>query len=464
MLKTCHKRCAERTLVTMEKNGSIFIKLGQHLSSLNYLLPNEWCDTFVPLQDKCPVSSYESIEEMVKHDTGHGLSEYFEEFEEKPIGAASLAQVHRAKVKGTGEKVAVKIQHPNLDEWASLDLALTRFTFATLKRIFPEYDLTWLAEEMEVSLPQELDFHLEAQNAIRARNYFAELRNPTLPVVIPRVVWARRRILVMEYITGHRPDDLEYLDSHGIDRDEVSATLARIFNEMIFGTNAPLHCDPHGGNIAIRHHPNRGQHKNNFDVILYDHGLYRDIPVDLRRNYAKLWLSVLDFDEPAMRKYAWEVAGITDESFPLFASAITGRDYSVLKSEQGVAMPRNQAEKRAISDALNDGLLQQLVQLLGRVPRVLLLILKTNDLTRSLDEGLQTRQGSVRTFLILAQYASRTVYEEALENIWGSILWPPNLAKFLAAWLRYKKMEIKLTVYETYLDIRRLLEFGPLRV
>lgn len=464
MLKTCHKRCAERTLVTMEKNGSIFIKLGQHLSSLNYLLPNEWCDTFVPLQDKCPVSSYESIEEMVKHDTGHGLSEYFEEFEEKPIGAASLAQVHRAKVKGTGEKVAVKIQHPNLDEWASLDLALTRFTFATLKRIFPEYDLTWLAEEMEVSLPQELDFHREAQNAIRARNYFAELRNPTLPVVIPRVVWARRRILVMEYITGHRPDDLEYLDSHGIDRDEVSATLARIFNEMIFGTNAPLHCDPHGGNIAIRHHPNRGQHKNNFDVILYDHGLYRDIPVDLRRNYAKLWLSVLDFDEPAMRKYAREVAGITDESFPLFASAITGRDYSVLKSEQGVAMPRNQAEKRAISDALNDGLLQQLVQLLGRVPRVLLLILKTNDLTRSLDEGLQTRQGSVRTFLILAQYASRTVYEEALENIWGSILWPPNLAKFLAAWLRYKKMEIKLTVYETYLDIRRLLEFGPLRV
>src|SRR5204863_5671998 len=133
-----------------------------------------------------------------------------------------------------------------------------------------------------------------------------------------------------------------------------------------------------------------------------------------------------------------EVAGITDESFPLFASAITGRDYSVLKSEQGVVMPRKQAEKRTISDALSGGLLQQLVQLLGRVPRVLLLILKTNDLTRSLDEGLQTRQGTVRTYLILARYASRTVYEEALESIGGSILWPPNLGKFLVTWLQYK--------------------------
>ena len=131
MLKACHKRCAERTLVAMEKNGSIFIKLGQHLSSLNYLLPSEWCDTFIPLQDKCPVSSYESIEEMVLKDTGRKISEYFSEFEEAPIGAASLAQVHRAVVRETGERVAVKVQHPSLDEWAPLDLKLTHFTFTT---------------------------------------------------------------------------------------------------------------------------------------------------------------------------------------------------------------------------------------------------------------------------------------------------------------------------------------------
>jgi aarF domain-containing kinase len=418
---------------------------------MNYLLPLEWTTTFIPLQDKCPVSSFESIEAMFEQDTGEQLSDYFSEFEHQPIGAASLAQVHLATVKETGQKVAVKVQHPTLAEWAGLDLTLTSFTFSTLKRFFPEYDLEWLSSEMEYSLPQELDFALEGQNAIRAKEYFSHI--PELPLVVPDVIWAKKRILVMENVSGHRPDDLEFLDANGIDRDEVSAALARIFNEMIFGTNAPLHCDPHGGNIAIRKNLNR--RGCNFDVILYDHGLYRDIPIDLRRSYAKLWLAVIDADEERMRKYAKEVAGVNDEQFPLFASAITGRDYSVLK--KNVAQARSSEEKQNINTALGEGMLQQLVQLLGQVPRIILLILKTNDLTRSLDENLQTRQGPVRTFLILARYCSRTVFEEQVEELRkrGSLLWPRNLVGLLGAWLGYVRVEVKLEAFELWLAVKR---------
>jgi aarF domain-containing kinase len=418
---------------------------------MNYLLPTEWTTTFIPLQDKCPVSSYESIEKMFEQDTGEKISEYFSEFDPAPIGAASLAQVHLAVVRETGQKVAVKVQHPALAEWAGLDLALTSFTFSTLKRFFPEYDLEWLSSEMELSLPQELDFVLEGQNAIRTKEYFSHL--PHLPLVIPDVIWAKKRILVMENVSGHRPDDLEYLDANGIDRDEVSAALAKIFNEMIFGTNAPLHCDPHGGNIAIR--KNNSRRGSNFDVILYDHGLYRDIPLDLRRSYAKLWLAVIDADEPRMRKYAKEVAGVNDEQFPLFASAITGRDYSVIKKD--VSMARSLEEKKNINDALGEGMLQQLVQLLGQVPRIILLILKTNDLTRSLDENLHTRQGPVRTFLILARYCSKTVFEEQVEDLRkkGSLLWPKNFIGLVAAWLGYFRVEVKLEAFELWLAIKR---------
>lgn len=450
LLSACHLRCAKRTLVAMEKNGSIFIKLGQHLSSLNYLLPAEWCDTFIPLQDQCPVSGYSSIQEMVLGDTGKSLDDYFSEFDRRPIGTASLAQVHMATLKETGERVAVKVQHPSLDEWAKLDLALTRFSFDTLKYWFPEYDMTWLSEEMEVSLPKELDFREEGKNAKRAKEYFSHI--PELPLIIPEVHWAQRRILVMECVAGHRLDDLEFLDSNGIDRDEVSAALSRIFNEMIFGAGAPLHCDPHGGNLAIRHNPNKRKPRN-FDVVLYDHGLYRDIPMDLRRAYAHLWLAVLDVDEKAMRKYAYQVAGVSDEEFPLFASAITGRDYRVVTSS--ISKQRDDTEKQAISDALGDGLLEQLVQMLGKVPRVILLILKTNDLTRSLDENLQTRQGPIRTFMILAQYAARAVFEEQLDSIKGSVLWPGNLLKYGFALTAYVKVAFKLRVYEVYLSVRR---------
>jgi len=192
-------------------------------------------------------------------------------------------------------------------------------------------------------------------------------------------MWAQKRILVMDFISGRRPDDLPFLDANNIDRDEVSATLAHIFNEMIFGDNAPLHCDPHGGNIAIRPSSD-GRH--NFEIILYDHGLYREIPRDLRRNYAKLWLAVIEADEGKMREYARKVAGVTDEQFPLFASAITGRDYKVL-TQRNVASSRTADEKEHISGALGEGMLQQLVELLGQVPRIILLILKTNDLSTS---------------------------------------------------------------------------------
>lgn len=181
----------------MEKNGSIFIKLGQHLSSLTYLLPIEWCDTFIPLQDRCPVSSFDSIRAMVESETGMPFADSFSDFEEQPLGAASLAQVHRAVDKATGQRVAVKCQHPALDDWAPLDLSLTKFTFSTLKWAFPEYDLTWLSSEMEVSLPQELNFVLEGRNATRAREYFLDVKNT--PLIIPKgiVVLSTPTITVM---------------------------------------------------------------------------------------------------------------------------------------------------------------------------------------------------------------------------------------------------------------------------
>ncbi|KAH8785490.1 ABC1 family-domain-containing protein [Diaporthe sp. PMI_573] len=457
MLRSCHKRSAERTLRVLEKNGGIFIKLGQHLSAMNYLLPTEWTTTFIPLQDKCPVSSMESIEEMFRRDTGEDLSDYFSEFSREPIGAASLAQVHLATIKETGQKVAVKVQHPTLASWAPLDLALTRFTFSTLKRFFPEYDLEWLSKEMDASLPQELNFQCEAENAMRTKAYFAKY--PKIPLVIPSVIWAKKRILVMACESGHRLDDLEYLDSQGIDRDEVSATLAHIFNEMIFGDGAPLHCDPHGGNISIRKNDSR-RYGANFDVILYDHGLYRDIETSMRRSYAKMWLALLDGDLERMKEHTKDVAGITDEQFPLFASAITGRDFTVVQSS--IMKPKSPDEQKTMSGALQEGLLEDLIQLLGQVPRIILLILKTNDLTRSLDESLHTRQGPIRNFLILARYCMRTVFNEQLEQIkqHGSYLWPPNTLRLIAASLGFLRVEVKLKAFELWLMVKRMAGFN----
>lgn len=309
------------------------------------------------------------------------------------------------------------------------------------------------------------------------REHFSTISPKDCPLVVPTVVWAKSRVLVMEFLPGKRLDDLQWLDEVGISRDEVSAALARIFNEMVFGTEAPLHCDPHGGNLAIRINDNiKGWSKSKgrgFDIILYDHGLYRDIPTNLRRNYARLWLAVLDGDEARMRKYAKEVAGISDSQFPLFASAITGRDYTVLvpgehknynntiTPSRVITTPRTKSEQEAISSALmsssdvtghgGGAMLAQLMQLLAHVPPIILLILKTNDLTRSLDESLKTSpEAGVRVWLILARYCAKTVFEEEMEFLVkeGSLRW-------VYGWMRavfgYCSVEIRLLAVEGWM-------------
>lgn len=425
---------------------------------MGYLLPLEWTETFIPLQDKCPVSSYESIEQMFLRDTGHRIEDDYDDFSREPIGAASLAQVHTATLKDTSQKVAVKVQHPSLEEWVPLDLALTKLTFQTLKKAFPDYDMEWLSNEMEFSLPKELDFALEGENAMTARNFFRE--HTSFPLIIPNVLSASKRILVMDYVSGARIDNANYLDTNHISRTEVSATLARIFNTMIFQSGAPLHCDPHGGNIAIRHNPAR-RYPYNFDIILYDHGLYRQPTDKLRRDYAQLWLAVINADESAMRKYAFELAGITDSQFPLFASAITGRDYRVLTKGNVVDTVRNATEKSDINEVFGEDLLRQLVQLLGKVPRIILLILKTNDLTRSLDESLGSPE-PMRPMLILARFASWCVWEgrkEDLRRRVGGRVWlrPSVWAAWLGGWVEYVSVEVRLWGFERWLSLRRHL-------
>lgn len=187
-----------------------------------------------------------------------------------------------------------------------------------------------------------------------------------------------------------------------------------------------------------------------------------------------MWLAVIDGDMQAMQRHAQDVAGIRAEDFPLFASAITGRDFvSVLnpataspqqkRKRKSVLSPRTREEKKEMGEALQEGLLSDLVQLLGRVPRVILLILKTNDLTRSLDENLHTRRGPARGFLILARYCARTVFREQVDAIRdrpGSLLRPDNAARLLFAWLGYLRVEVKLEAFELWLGVKRVLGLG----
>jgi len=149
------------------------------------------------LQDACPPTSISDIETLYTHDVGHFLTNDFSTFTPEPIGVASLAQVHKATLREGNRSVAVKIQHPEVARYSAIDIVTTRLIFATIEYWFPEISLNWLAEEMEISLPQELDFEREFENANLTRQHFQGSKVGDI-LKIPDMIWAKKRILVME--------------------------------------------------------------------------------------------------------------------------------------------------------------------------------------------------------------------------------------------------------------------------
>lgn len=312
--KDCHTRSAERILHALKKNSGIYVKIGQHVAAVQ-VLPKEWTSTLTPLQDQCTPTPVEDIDAMLKTDLGLGIDDLFTDFEPNPIGVASLAQVHRAVDKRTGQPVAVKVQHADLQEFAQVDLATVNFAISFVKMVFPEFEFGWLGEEMNEMLPQETNFRHEAANSLHCRRNFEPLKGKT-SLYLPEVLWAERRCLVMEFIKGARVDDLAYLKEHNIDRNQVSQELSRIFSKMVY-LDGFFHADPHHGNLLIRPKADNSSSPFNFDVCLLDHGQYFDIPEDLRVNYARFWLSLMtpnsEETSKTRKKYARLVGNIGDD-------------------------------------------------------------------------------------------------------------------------------------------------------
>ncbi|SHO78262.1 Similar to S.cerevisiae protein MCP2 (Mitochondrial protein of unknown function involved in lipid homeostasis) [Malassezia sympodialis ATCC 42132] len=454
-LRKCHLRSAQRLLVALQTNGGLYIKLGQHMSSV-ILLPPEWTTTLRPLQDQNEPTPLPELEALFHEETGKTFDEAFSWMDEKPLGVASLAQVHKARDRETGQMLAVKMLHPNVERFSQVDMRMVTILVHWVKRVFPDFAFDWLADEMNKNMPLELDFRHEAGNSSRAQRDFEQYKNTC--VAFPKVPWVYRRVMAMEFVEGSRPDNLTYLAEHKIDRNRVSQELSRIFAQMLY-MHGFFHADPHGGNVLIRPRQPGSRSSENFEIVLLDHGLYFAIDEELRSNYARFWLALLSRTTPHVtrerRKYAKLVGNIGDDLYPVLESAITGRSglegsdennprgiqgrermSSLLDLDSSVTMSKEEQEHIRKTVMEKEGILLNVMELLRRVPRPLLMVLKINDLTRSLDANLHTTHGPARPFIITARYCALAARKNDKEKLtarrkaegfslvlFGDILW-----------------------------------------
>lgn len=231
--------------------GGVLIKLGQFFSTRVDILPPEVTGELAGLQDEVPPEPFEAIARQIEEDFGLPLGEVFSWIEPSPLGAASLAQVHRARLPA-GEAVVVKVLRPGIDVIVETDLAAARLAlrlFGVSRRIRRRVNLHRLAVEITETTRRELDLAAEGGNAERfARDFEGDSR-----LYIPKVFWERsaRRTLTLENVGYIKIADLGGLDRAGIRRDEVARVLYRIYMQQIF-VHHFVHADPHPGNLFVR--------------------------------------------------------------------------------------------------------------------------------------------------------------------------------------------------------------------
>ncbi|XP_059613166.1 aarF domain-containing kinase 1-like [Phlebotomus argentipes] len=430
----CHKIAAERLLELIRTNRGVYIKVGQHIGALEYLLPSEFVQTMKVLHSKAPQNSVEDLFRVIRQDLKRDPREVFDDFEAEPLGTASLAQVHRARLKDSGSVVAVKVQHPYVRGNSIVDMKTMEMCCRLMAWIFPDFNMQWLVEESKRNLPIELDFLNEGRNA----EQIASMCQSYKWLKIPKIHWeySTDRVLVMEYVEGGQVDDLEYMQRHKIDPIEVSNHLGSLYANMIF-VNGFVHSDPHPGNILVAKTP-----RGDTQVMLLDHGLYSTLTDQFRYDYSQLWLSILRVDRPAMREYSAKL-GIRGNLYGIFACMVTGRPWEAVLT--GIDRTRaSTSEKKTIQSETSD-VLPQIADVLEHVDRQMLLILKTNDLIRSIETTLGT-QNRQTAFSVMSRCCIQTVFRQQQAQTTSE--WTRFALK-----LRQTFMHLKMSLYYTYLWI-----------
>ncbi|XVE99750.1 hypothetical protein REPUB_Repub03eG0227800 [Reevesia pubescens] len=445
-----HLRSARKLQELCFRNGGIYIKLGQHIGQLEYLVPQEYVQTMrESMLNRCPVSSYDQVCEVVTKELGETPEKAFKEFDPKPIASASLAQVHVARTHD-GQKVAVKVQHTHMTDTAAADQATVELLVNTLHWLFPSFDYRWLVAEIRESLPKELDFLIEAKNSVKCLENFRKLSPHIVNYVYaPQVHWSlsTSKLLTMEFMDAAQVNDVVTIRRLGIQPSEVARLVSQTFAEMMF-KHGFVHCDPHAANLLVRPLPSGKRSifgKKKPQLILLDHGLYKELDFSTRFSYASLWRALVFADANGIKENSVKL-GAGDDLYALFAGILTMRPWNrVIDPAVDHLVIKGTDSDRSELQMYASQYFPQISELLRRLPRVILLLLKTNDCLRAVNNSL-LQGSSLETFLIIGKVSSEAVLEAKMMrkksflswlNIWVEefFLEARLLAMQMALWL-----------------------------
>ena len=286
----------ERIKRALEEAGPVFIKFGQLISTRPDVVPSDIARSLQSLQDNLPPFSSKDAIEIIEKELGDSVNNIFDDFEDAPFAAASIAQVYAAKIKGTDKEVAIKVVRPNITKLISKDISLMKRLARLAEKYFFDarrLKLSKLVEEYEYVIEAELNMRIEASNIKQTKRNF-EGNNL---LYVPDVYWdiSTEKVLVMEKISGVPVDKIEVLKDLGVDFKLLAERGVEIFLKQVFIDNF-FHADMHPGNIFIE-----ATNPQDPSYVAVDYAIVGSLSEDEQFQIGKMLLAVIskNFSEVA---------------------------------------------------------------------------------------------------------------------------------------------------------------------
>jgi ubiquinone biosynthesis protein len=272
-----HQRNARRIEAAIIRLRGLFIKVGQLISIMANFLPDAFREELRGLQDQVPPRPYEDIEARLREEFGgRAPTEVFAEFASVPVASASIGQVHVARLP-TGERVAVKVQYPDIEEIVRTDLRALKRIFGLLRWFMPDYGFDTIYREIREMVLAELDFRLEAAAMQKIAGNFQGRPNVRFPKVM--AAFSTARVLTTEWIEGAKVADLERLQAEHIDRRKAAQICVASYCQQIF-VDGLYHADPHPGNLLLQPPAIEGETPT---IVFLDFGATASVSEGMRR-------------------------------------------------------------------------------------------------------------------------------------------------------------------------------------